>query len=95
MASKTTEYLERHPERRTYYAYLRLKSQSNYRKEPFNLTEQEFMEVWKDKIHLKGRAKGQLRMTRIDRTLPWDKDNIIVGTQKEIDVYYNDRRINK
>lgn len=95
MASKTTEYLERHPERRTYYAYLRLKSQSHYRGEPFNLTKEEFMEVWKDKIHLKGRAKGQLRMTRIDRTQPWDINNIIVGTQKEIDIYYNERRINK
>jgi len=95
MASKTTEYLERNPARKIYYAYLRLKSQAHYRGETFYLTQEDFMEIWKDKIHLKGRAKGQLRMTRIDRTLPWHIDNVIVGTQKEIDIYYNERRIKK
>lgn len=93
--SKTTEFLERHPERKIYYAYLRLKSQAKYRNELFYLTEEEFMDLWKDKIHLKGRGKGKLRMTRKDRTLPWITDNIIIGTQSEIDLYYNSRRKNK
>ena len=92
MPSKTTEYLERNPERKIHYAYLRLKSQSIFRNEPFELTQEEFMEIWKGKIHLKGRGKGQLRMTRKDRDKPWCKDNIVIGTQSEIDLYYNTRR---
>lgn len=93
--SKTTEYLERHPERRTYYAYLRLKCQAKYRNEPFAITEQEFEQLWAGRIHLKGRGKGKLRMTRLDRQQPWSVSNIIIGTQSEIDLYYNTRRLNK
>jgi hypothetical protein len=92
MASKTTDYLERHPERKIYYAYLRLKSQAKFRGEPFALSEEDFMLLWKDKIQHKGRAKGQLRMTRLDRDKPWCLDNIIIGTQQDIDLYYNTRR---
>lgn len=93
--SITTQYLEKHPERKIYYAYLRLKSQANYRKEPFYMTPEEFISLWDGKIHLKGRGKGQLRMTRRDRALPWMPDNIIIGTQAEIDIFYNSRRKNK
>ena len=58
-------------------AYLKHKAQANYRKEQYALTEQEWMSLWNEEMwNLRGRGKGNVRLTRINAQLPWCLSNV-------------------
>lgn len=56
-------------------AWLQMKAQANYRKEEFNLTLEDFQELWKDRWDMKGRANDQYCLSRLDPEKAWDKEN--------------------
>lgn len=56
----------------------RHRAQAHFRKEAYNLTFDEFKEIWGDKWVRRGRHNDDYCMTRQNKSLPWDRDNAIV-----------------
>lgn len=56
-------------------AYMRMKAQANFRNEEFDLTFEEYQELWEDYWELKGRGREDYCLTRDDSTAPWNKTN--------------------
>lgn len=63
--------------------FLRARAQASYRKEPWELTFEDWKILWKDRWHLRGRDPDDLCMTRDDWDLPWNLDNIIIMIRKD------------
>jgi hypothetical protein len=61
-----------------YYAYLKHKSQAQYRKEEYNLTWEEWEDIWKDDADwfARGRSSNDLSLVLLDRKRPWQADNV-------------------
>lgn len=59
-------------------SWSRMKAQAKYRNEAWDLTWEQYQEIWADKWHLKGRGSDQLCLTRIDWAGPWHIDNISI-----------------
>lgn len=72
-----------------YIPFLRAKAQSDYRVRQgleeggWDLTFEEFSQLWGDLWVLRGRASSDYCMTREDLTGPWDIKNTIIITRKE------------
>ena len=64
-------------------AWDRMKAQAKFRHEEFNLSWQEFQEVWEGQWHLRGRAVDDLCLTRCDWWGPWSRDNVELCLRKE------------
>lgn len=58
-------------------AWHRMRAQAIYRKEAWNLSFEEFQEIWKDHWHQRGRGADNYCLTRADDTQPWDRNNCI------------------
>lgn len=59
--------------------FLKSRAQANFRKEPWELSEQQFFRIWSDERYLrKGRGSIDLCMTRIDPDDSWREGNIAV-----------------
>ena len=56
-------------------AWMQMRAQANFRGEEFNLTLEEFQNLWKDHWDMKGRAIDQYCLTREDPDGPWDIKN--------------------
>ena len=58
--------------------YLRHKCQAKYRKEEFDMTYEEFLDIWYDSNHWNRarRSRNCYQMRRISIKEPWCKDNI-------------------
>ena len=52
------------------------KNQAQWRKEPWYLTFDEFVQIWYQRWHLRGRGVNDLCLTRIDYFKPWQLDNV-------------------
>lgn len=65
--------------------YLRHKAQAKYRKEDFDLTLDEYIEIWmKDDNHLnKGRSPHNVCLSRKDPDGAWTKDNVEIMSRAE------------
>ena len=63
--------------------YLVHRCQARFRNEPYDLTEQEYFDIWQAHWAQRGRAKDQLTMTRIDESLGWSSDNVEIMTRAE------------
>jgi hypothetical protein len=63
----------------------RNRAQAKYRGQPWNITEEQFIELWmKDNRYKhRGRDGKSLCMTRKDKTQPWQPDNVYFPTRKE------------
>ena len=59
-------------------SWLRMKAQAKYRNEGWDLTWEQYQEVWEGKWHMKGRGSDQLCLTRIDWAGPWNINNISI-----------------
>lgn len=57
-------------------AYCRMRAQAKYRNEPWNITWEQYQEIWEGKWHLKGRAVDDLCLSREDWSGPWTMDNV-------------------
>lgn len=65
-------------------AWQRMRAQALFRGEQFDLTLLEFQEMWQaDLWQQRGMALDQLVMSRIDRQLPWSKQNCCIITRQE------------
>ena len=60
-----------------YLAFLQMRAQANYRKEQFELTFQDFQDLWEGKWHRKGRGTLDYCLTRDDFNLPWNFINTV------------------
>jgi hypothetical protein len=66
-----------------YTPWMKAKAQANFRQEGWEMTFEEFYDIWKDHWHLRGRQAEDYCMTRIDSKLPWAKENIVIITRQE------------
>lgn len=63
-------------------AYLRMKAQCKFRSEPFDLTIEEFFELWPQELwSQRGMRAEQLVMVRQDPEGSWTKSNCLVVTR--------------
>ena len=60
-----------------YLAFLQMRAQANYRKEQFELTFQDFQDLWAGKWHRKGRGTLDYCLTRDDFNDSWNFINTV------------------
>lgn len=58
-----------------YIAWLRMKAQAQFRKEPWALSFEEFQGIWHSHWDLRGRGSKDYCLTRVDPEGSWSKDN--------------------
>lgn len=61
-----------------YQKWLQQRNQAQWRGEEWELTFEQWLAAWGDNYHLRGRETGQYSMTRINRTLGWSHDNVML-----------------
>lgn len=64
-------------------AYQRMKAQAKYRNEAFELTFEEFQQLWMNRWDQRGRGADQYCLTRQDPDQPWNTANCQCVTRKE------------
>ena len=66
------------------YAYLKHKSQANYRGESYELTFDDWCSLWPDELwHRRGRRVDDLCLTRWDFNGEWSTVNTVVCTRRD------------
>ena len=65
--------------------YARHRAQAKYRNEPYELSAQEFYDVWYSSGRHQeiGKTRGRYTLIRVDRSLPWSKGNCSVIQRSE------------
>lgn len=71
---------ERH---KMYQPWLLAKAQANFRKEAWNLSFEEYYEMWKPHWDNRGRKPGNVCMTRKDIDYGWEVGNVMIITRSE------------
>lgn len=68
-----------------YYAWLKHRSQANYRKEAYQLSWEDWLDLWANPVDFqnRGRKPEDLTLTRIDDDGAWARDNVVVMTRLE------------
>lgn len=66
-----------------YTPWMRSRAQATFRNEGWDLTFEEYYDLWKDDWHNRGRKPDDVCMTRRDPDLSWSKDNCYIITRKE------------
>ena len=66
-----------------YMPWLRARAQANYRNEDWQLTFDQFAELWDQHWHERGRGPDQYCMSRHDMSGPWSIDNAFIITIRE------------
>jgi hypothetical protein len=66
-----------------HHAYLVHRCQCKFRNEHFDITEQQFFDLWRDYWHLRGRAGDDMTMTRRDSAEGWTISNMEIITRRE------------
>ena len=69
-----------HQQHRT---YMKAKAQAAFRKELFELTFEQYQQLWKGKWQDRGRDNHKLTLTRKDTQKPWCMDNCVIMTRLE------------
>ena len=59
-------------------SWSRMKAQAKFRKEPWDLSWEDYNQIWDKKWHLRGTEKGSYVLTKIDQSGVWHKDNVEV-----------------
>lgn len=68
----------------SYYAWLRHRCQARFRKEDYELTWEQWQELWfPDLWSKRGRAVDDLCLQRINTDLPWADYNVEIVTRRE------------
>jgi len=64
------------------YAWLKHRSQCNYRKEPYALTWEDWESIWTDELFLqRGRQRDSLCLMLRDINGAWSKENTVIATR--------------
>lgn len=66
-----------------YNPFLKRKAQAKFRDEVWDLTFDQFYDLWKDYWHMRGKKSDEYCMTRIDNKGAWDINNAKIITRKE------------
>ena len=66
-----------------YHPWQMAKAQAVFRKEPWDLSFEEYCAIWQDHWHNRGRCPENVCMTRRDEDIGWDFENIEIITRKE------------
>jgi hypothetical protein len=70
------------PEMRPVFrAFVQCRNQAQWRGETWQLTWEQWREIWKGRWHLRGRSADSLCITRRDCALAWSDHNVIVITR--------------
>jgi hypothetical protein len=67
-----------------YRTWLQAQAQATYRGEGWDLTFDQYVELWDPYWHQRGRDGDSYSMSRLDRTLPWSRDNCYMATRAEL-----------
>jgi hypothetical protein len=59
-------------------SWSRMKAQAKFRDEPWDLSWEDYNQIWDKKWHLRGTEKGSYVLTKIDQSGVWHKDNVEV-----------------
>jgi hypothetical protein len=80
ISGRDYSYLNTYPGAQAEYrmSWSRMKAQAKYRNEGWNLTWEQYQEIWDGKWHLRGRQPGDLCLTRIDWDGIWDINNVSI-----------------
>lgn len=70
-------------QREQHRAYVVMESQALYRGEEWQLTEQEFLDLWQGQWHLRGRDSHSMTMTRCDPDGAWIIGNVEIINRAE------------
>ncbi len=85
-----------------YHAFLKRKAQANFRNEGWEMTYEEFYDLWKDDWNNRGRLSHQVCMSRRDDEKPWTRENayirlrydqLVEQAQKRIGQTYGPRKL--
>lgn len=68
---------------RRYRHFQQQRNQANFRGEPWDITFEQWCELWGDLWHSRGRERGSMCMTRRDWYGGWTLDNVVVITREE------------
>lgn len=67
-----------------YYGYLKHRAQARHRKESYELTVEEWFDLWQGPQWFnRGRYSEAVCLVRLDLNLPWHKDNVEVVNRKQ------------
>jgi hypothetical protein len=66
-----------------YHPWMLAKAQAKFRGEGFELTFEQFFELWNGRWHERGRGIDDLCITRINPDKAWKKSNVHVITRRE------------
>lgn len=66
-----------------YHPWQKARAQANFRSEEWELSFEDFFDLWKDDWHNRGRKPENMCMTRLDFELPWDRKNTVIITRHE------------
>ena len=70
--------------REKYYAFIKHRSQANYRNEDYELEWSDWENLWPDDLwSQRGRSIQNLVLYRLDPAEEWSIDNVCVGTRRE------------
>lgn len=71
--------------REKYYAYLKHRAQARFRKEPYQLSWEDWQTLWSDSdFQKRGRSKNDLCLARLDHLGAWELCNVVVCTRLEV-----------
>jgi hypothetical protein len=70
-------------EHRKYRAFIQHRNQSQFRNEPWEITWEQYKELWRDRWHQRGRTRDTYCLTRINYDLPWSVSNCDVITRAD------------
>lgn len=65
-------------------AYARMKAQAKYRMQSFELTFEEFIQLWTGKWEQRGKGRDELSLSRIDWHKGWSVDNCHLVTRNDL-----------
>ena len=69
--------------RELYYAYLKHRSQAQYRNEDYTLTWESWENLWQGTWHLRGKTSRDLVLGRVDWDQGWHDHNVEIMTRRE------------
>lgn len=72
--------------------FIRAKAQAAFRGEEWNLTFEEYFNMWDEHYDQKGRGREDYSWTRIDPDAPWETSNIMIAKRSEIVIFNNTRK---
>ena len=66
-----------------YISWQRVKAQAAYRGEAWDFSFKDYVAVWGDQWHRRGRTQDALQMMRRDFDKPWTRRNVIIVNRTE------------